>query len=180
MKVEETTLDGVLLITPEPFSDDGGEFFEDSRGMFIETYNKEEFKKHGIDIDFVQDDFSRSKKDVLRGIHGDDKTWKLISCPVGKIFFVVVDCNEESENFGKWESFDVNESNHLQVLIPPMYGNGHLALTDKIMFKYKQSEYYDPKGQFSYRWDEPKFGIDWPVEKPILSKRDEQGAYAEE
>lgn len=173
MKVEKTSLNGVLLIKPEPFSSGKGEVFEDFRGRFIETYNKQEFERHGININFIQDDLSVSKKGVLRGIHGDAKTWKLISCRLGKIFFVVVDCNKESASFGKWESFDINEDNLWQILIPPGYGNGHLAMTDQIHFCYKQSEYYNPSWQFSYKWDDPRFGIKWPINNPILSKRDE-------
>lgn len=169
MKVEKTKLDGVLLIKPD--------VFEDFRGTYVETYNKEEYKKAGIDIDFVQDDYSSSSKGVLRGLHGDGETWKLISCNYGKFYFVVVNCDTESSSFGQWESFVLSDTNNWQVLVPPKHGNGHLALSDKIVFHYKQSTYYDAKGQFSYRWNDPKLNIWWPNKNPIVSRRDEEGKY---
>lgn len=169
IKVEKTKLDGVLLIKPD--------IFEDFRGTYVETYNEEEYKKAGIDVHFVQDDYSSSSKGVLRGIHGDGETWKLISCPLGKFYFVVVNCDIDSKDFGQWQGFTLSESNAHQILVPPKYGNGHLALTDKIIFNYKQSTYYDAKGQFSYRWNDPKLNIWWPIKNPILSRRDEEGKY---
>jgi len=177
MTVAKTNLDGVLKITLD--------IFEDHRGQYIETYNKEVYRNAGIDIEFVTDDISVSSKHVLRGIHGDNETWKLISCLHGKIYLVVVNCDTDSADFGKWESFTLSESNGLQVLIPPKYGVGHLILTDKAIFHYKQSSYYNPSKQFTYRYDE--FGIWWPlgdqkdsmwaVSRPILSRRDEEGRY---
>lgn len=174
MKVGKTELEGVLLIKPELFSKDNkkGELFKDKRGYFLETYNKSKYGDNSIDISFIEDDISISKKDVLRGIHGDNNTWKLVSCVYGKVFFVVVNCDEKSDTFGKWESFDLNDSNHWCVLIPPMYGNGYLTLTDKVIFQYKQSSHYDPDGQFRYKWNDPRFDIKWPIKNPILSSRD--------
>ena len=95
----------------------------------------------------------------------------------GRFYFVVVDCDKESANYGKWESFILSEENRYQVLVPPKYGNGHLALSDRIIFHYKQSAYYNPEGQFSYRFDDPRFNIWWPIKNPILSRRDEAGRY---
>ena len=172
MKIEKTNMEGVLLIKPELFNKGEGELFNDERGYFLETYNKSKYESQGIDISFVEDDISVSKKDVLRGIHGDDNTWKLVSCVYGEVFFVVVDCNKESDTFGKWESFNLDDSNHWHVLVPPMYGNGYLALTDEVIFQYKQSSHYNPDGQFSYKWDDSRFNIPWPIKNPILSTRD--------
>ena len=169
IEVEETKLRDVLLIKPTAF--------EDHRGRYVEIFNQELYKKSGVDIHFVEDDISVSKQNVLRGIHGDPKTWKLISCLQGEIFFVVVDCNEESEHFGEWLSFTLSESNRHQVLVPPYYGNGHYVLTEQAIFHYKQSEYYDPNHQFTYKWDDERFSIDWPTKEPILSKRDTIGEY---
>jgi dTDP-4-dehydrorhamnose 3,5-epimerase len=171
MKVEKTTLDGVLLVKPE--SSAGGEVFTDARGTFLEIYNEEKYRGHEIAVKFVEDDISISKKNVLRGMHGDDRTWKLITCLQGKLFFVAVNCDEKSGSFGKWESFDLNEENHFQLLIPPMYGSGYVALSDQIIVRYKQSEHYRPGGQFSYKWNDPRFNIPWPVKDPILSPRDQ-------
>jgi len=169
MEITKTTLDDVLLIKLD--------VFEDYRGEYIETYNEELYRKNGIDIKFVQDDISISAKNVLRGIHGDSETWKLISCLYGKFYLIVVNCDVESENFGKWESFVLSDVNRLQVLVPPKYGNAHLILSNKAIFHYKQSTYYNPEKQFTYKWNEPKFNIWWPIKNPILSQRDEEGHY---
>lgn len=175
IEVVKTKLEGVLLIKPE--------IFEDFRGFYAELYNKKLYKKHGIDAEFVQDDISVSSQNVLRGIHGDDKTWKLFTCLRGRIYFVVVNCDRHSEHFGKWESFLISESNRHQVLVPPSYGNGHLALSPLVTLHYKQSGYYVLPGQkgsqFSYRFNDSQFNIWWPVKNPILSRRDEEGRYVE-
>ncbi len=164
-----TRLDGVLLIKPD--------FFKDNRGEYIETYNEDLYKNKGINIKFIQDDISVSIKNVLRGIHGDNETWKLISCLYGEFYFVVVDCDTDSKNFGKWQSFVLSDKNRVQILVPPKYGNAHLVLSDKAIFHYKQSTYYEPERQFTYKWDDPRFNISWPVKNPILSKRDELGHF---
>ena len=169
MKIKKTTLDDVLLIKLD--------IFEDYRGEYVETYNDELYRKNGLDIKFVQDDISISAKNVQRGIHGDSETWKLISCLYGKFYLMVVNCDVNSENFGKWESFVLSDVNRLQVLVPPKYGNAHLILSDKAIFHYKQSTYYNPEKQFTYKWNEPKFNIWWPINNPILSQRDEEGHY---
>ena len=169
MEIFETTLENVLLIKLD--------IFEDHRGEYVETYNEELYRKKGIDIKFVQDDISVSTKNVLRGIHGDSETWKLISCLYGKFYLVAVNCDVNSENFGKWESFVLSDVNKLQVLVPPKYGNAHLILSDKAIFHYKQSTHYNPTKQFTYKWNDPKFNIWWPIKNPILSQRDEVGHY---
>lgn len=169
MIVEKTKLDGVLLIKLEGF--------EDHRGEYVELYNEKLYKSKGIDIDFVEDDISISSKHVLRGIHGNSETWKLISCLHGKFYFVVVNCDSHSDDFGKWESFVLSEYNRHQVLVPANYGNAHLVLSDKAIFHYKQSSYYYPEKQFTYLWNESKFNIWWPIKNPILSQRDEYGDY---
>lgn len=114
---------------------------------------------------------------MLRGIHADSENWKLISCRRGEFYFVVVNCNAASPEFGKWESFILSEENCLEVLVPPTFGNGHLALTDPVVFHYLQSREYDPARQTSYRYDDPRFNIRWPVKDPILSPRDKAGKY---
>lgn len=164
MKVTDTKLQGVRLIELD--------MFEDHRGHYIETYNEKLYTEHGINMQFIQDDISVSKRNVLRGIHGDNETWKLISCLYGEFYFVVVNCNPEAGGFGDWQSFTLSDKNRLQVLVPPSYGNAHVALTDKVIFHYKQSTYYNPKKQFTYMWNDPRFNISWPVTSPILSKRD--------
>ena len=111
------------------------------------------------------------------GIHGDAETWKLISCLYGQFYLVVVNCDKESANFGKWQSFILSDQNRKQVLVPPKHGNGHLILTDTAIFHYKQNTYYNPAGQFTYRWNDEKLGIWWPVKNPIVSMRDEVGHF---
>ncbi len=170
IKVSKTNLKGVLQVFPD--------IFEDFRGQFVETYNKEFYRKNGINVKFVQDDISISKKNVLRGIHGDNETWKLLSCLYGKLYSVIVNCDKDSKDFGKWQSFILSDENRHQILIPPKYGNAYLVQSKKAIFSYKQSTYYDPKGQFSYKWDDPRFNIKWPIKNPILSKRDKLGHYA--
>lgn len=164
MEVEKTKLEGVKLVRPSPF--------EDFRGLFIETYNRELYARSGIGVEFVQDDVSVSYKDVLRGLHGDGKTWKLVTCLYGEVYLVVVNWNAESHQFKQWDSFALSDRNHLQVLIPPQFANGYLVLSDMAIFHYKQSTYYQRDRQFALRWNDPELNIRWPVKDPILSERD--------
>jgi len=165
IEVSKTELDGVLLIRPS--------VFEDHRGEYVETYNEQLYADNGIDVKFVQDDISVSIRDVLRGIHCDSETWKLISCLYGRFYFVVVNCDEGAEGFGRWQSFELSDKNRLQVLVPPKHGNAHLVLSDTAIFHYKQSTYYDRSKQFTYKWDDSRFKIWWPIKSPILSQRDQ-------
>ena len=170
IKVKKTKLKGVLQIVPDVFLD--------RRGRFIETYNEKLYKEKGINVDFVQDDISCSKKNVLRGIHGDKETYKLVSCSFGKLFFVVVNCNVKSKDFGKWQSFELSDENRLQIFVPPNHGSAYLVQSREAIFTYKQSTYFTPGIQFTYRWDTPLFKIKWPIKNPILSARDKLGRYA--
>ena len=163
-KIKKTKLHGVLSI--EPYQ------FKDLRGTFVETYNKKFFNKKIKNLKFLQDDISVSKKNVLRGIHGDNKTWKLISCLYGKIYFVVLNNDIKSKQYGKWESFIISDNNYKQILVPPKFGNGYLVLSNKAIFSYKQSTYYKRSSQFTISWKDSRFKIKWPTKNPILSKRD--------
>lgn len=165
MHIEKSKILKLFIITPNTI-------FKDHRGEYIESYNKEIYLNSGIGVDFVQDDFSISAKGVLRGIHGDDKTWKLVSCIHGSFFLVVINNNKDSEDYRKCESFILSEKNKKQVLIPPFYGNGHQVVTKKAIFHYKQSTFYNRKSQFTIKWNDPIFNIQWPIKRPILSKRD--------
>jgi dTDP-4-dehydrorhamnose 3,5-epimerase len=147
--------------------------FRDHRGYYWTSWKKELIKN----IEFRHDKFSLSKKNVLRGLHGDNKTWKLISCPYGKFLLVVVNCVRKSKNYLKWKSWTLSHENGVQILIPPNYANGHLCLSEKCLFHYKLSykgSYNDAKRQFSLRWNDPKLNINWPIKKPALSKRDKK------
>jgi len=169
IEIVKTDLEGVLLIKPT--------HFEDHRGEYLELYNAQLYKEHGISIDFVEDDISIATKGVIKGIHGDSATWKLISCLYGKFYLAVINYDQDSKDFGKWQSFVLSDTNKYQVLIPPKHGNGHQCLSEKSIFHYKQSAYYDPARQFSIKWDDPKFKVWWPIKNPILSRRDELGRF---
>lgn len=165
IEVQKTTLPGVLKIKRYRFAD--------HRGVYGEIYKKQEYFDAGIKVDFVEQDFSFSRKNVLRGLHGDPKTWKLVSCPYGEFYLVVLNYDEQSPFFGKWEAFTLTPENCLQILIPPQHANGHLVLSDWAMFHYNQSEYYtDGRNQFAVKWNDPRFNIPWPIKNPILSQRD--------
>ena len=164
MIIKKTKLDGVLKIKLD--------VFDDHRGYYIETYNKPLYEEKKIKTNFIQDDISVSRKNVLRGIHGDDKTWKLISCIYGRFYLLVVNNDSLSKQFKKWESFTLSEKDCTQILIPPKFGNGHLVLTEKAICQYKQSTLYCPNNQFTIFWDDPSFQFDWPIKNPILSNRD--------
>lgn len=170
MQVAQTDLPGVLLVRPPTV-------FEDFRGQYVETYNERLYREQGIDVDFVQDDISVSARHVLRGIHGDGETWKLVSCLHGSFYLVVLNADEDSKDYGRWQGFTLSERNRLQVLIPPRYGNGHVVMSEQAIFHYKQSTYYNPKGQFTIVWDDPRFKMWWPVKEPIVSRRDEAGHF---
>tara|TARA_A100001015_G_scaffold51887_1_gene56984 strand:+ start:1167 stop:1682 length:516 start_codon:yes stop_codon:yes gene_type:complete len=163
-KIEETTLKGVKKIIPSNF--------QDHRGSYTETYNKEFMIENKIDIEFLQDDISVSHKNVLRGIHGDGRTFKFISCLFGSFQLIVVNNDPVSDQFKKWESFDLSFDNRNQILIPPKFGNGHLVLSDFAIFHYKQNTQYDRESQFTIKWNDPSYGFKWKNNNPILSLRD--------
>jgi len=173
MEIKKTRLDGVLLIKP-PTN------FKDFRGCYVELFNEKLYRAAGIKVKFIQDDISMSHYHVLRGLHGDSKTWKLISCLYGKFYLVVVNYNQRSPQFGQWKAFTLSDQNRLQVLIPPRFGNGHLVLSKIAIFHYKQSSYYNRAGQFTLAWNDPKLNIRWPVKNPIMSKRDGTAEFLEE
>jgi len=166
MEVSATSLKGVLLIKPPTI-------FEDFRGTYIETYNQKIYREAGINVKFVQDDISVSSQNVLRGIHGDQETWKLISCLHGQFYLVVVNWDKSSPQFGQWESFVLSNFNRLQVLVPPRYGNGHLVMSKNAIFHYKQSTYYNRASQFTLLWNDSDLDIWWPIKNPIVSRRDQ-------
>lgn len=144
--------------------------FEDYRG---ELYTL--FKQDNHDLVFNHDKVSISKQNVLRGLHGDSKAWKLITCLSGEIYLVVVDNRPESVNYLKWDWIVLTAKNRKQVLIPPMFANGHFILSQEATFFYKWSypgEYPDIKDQFTLKWNDSRINIHWPITNPILSERD--------
>jgi len=148
----------------------------DNRGTIFTTYNKEvynQFLPEGLE--FIHDKFAESKKNVLRGLHGDNKTWKLITCLYGDIFEVVVDMRPNSPTYLKWDSFELNSENKKQILVPPNYVNGYCVLNDFAIFHYKlayEGEYFDTAQQMVVKWNDERLKINWPVKEPILQARD--------
>lgn len=162
MIIEETDLDGVKLIKPN--------VHEDYRGTNFELYNALNY--YQIPNQFVVDSISTSRKHVLRGIHGDHRTTKLISCLYGTIYFVVLDCRSGSKTFHQWQAFTLSDQNKYQVLVPPGFGNAHLVMSDECVFSYKLDAYYERSSQFTIKWNDDQFNIYWPIKYPILSERD--------
>ena len=145
--------------------------FNDSRGSYWTVWEKNRYN-----LDFNHDKFSYSKKNVLRGLHGDYKSWKLVSCVYGEIFFVIVNNNKNHKDYLKYKTMYLNDKNKKQVLIPPGFANGHLCTSNECLFYYKWSylgDYPDINDQFSIKWNDKRLDINWPIKaKPILSKRD--------
>jgi dTDP-4-dehydrorhamnose 3,5-epimerase len=148
----------------------------DNRGTIFTTYQSDIYDKYlPGDIKFIHDKFAESKKNVLRGLHGDTKTWKLISCIYGDIFEVVVDMREDSPRYLKWESFELNSTNKKQILVPPNFINGYYILSDFAVFHYKLAytgEYFDVGQQMVVKWNDDRLKINWPCDDPILNTRD--------
>ncbi len=169
LEIIQTELSGVYKITPPTI-------YRDFRGEYIETYNRTLYRALeevvNQELDFIQDDISVSHKNVLRGIHGDQKTWKLISCLQGSFDFVVVNNDPDSMEYRRWQVFDLSDTNNMQILVPPKFGNGHLVTSAQAIFHYKQTTEYDLEGQFTIIWNDPNFGVQWSIDDPILSPRD--------
>lgn len=165
LNIQSTKLDGVLQIEP-PTN------FEDFRGYYVELYNDAAYRSAGIDWNFVQDDISVSRRHVLRGVHGDYTTAKLVSCLHGAFYLVVVNNMPDSPQYRQWQGFTLSDHNRQQILIPPGFGNGHVVLTEMAMFHYKQTTDYNRASQFTLIWNDPALGLWWPIANPITSPRD--------
>ena len=138
-----------------------------------QIFNKALFKKTKKKINFIQDDISISKKKVLRGIHGDYRTWKLITCLYGEFVLLVINNKKKDKEYKKSEFFYLNDKNNIQILVPPGFGNAHYVKSKKAIFHYKQSTLYNRKDQFTIKWNSKEYDLKWPFKKkPITSKRD--------
>jgi len=145
--------------------------FKDFRGLLWTSWQKDNFKK----IKFNHDKFSLSKRKTLRGFHCDFKSWKMVTSVYGKFLFIAIDMRKNSKNYLKHKRWILDHKKPKSILIPPYYANAHLCLTKFCILHYKWSykgKYIDAKKQKSYRWNDPKFKIRWPIKKPILSFRD--------
>lgn len=160
-----TRLREAILI--EPYT------FEDNRGLFKETYVRSKYSDIGITDDFVQDSISVSSKNVLRGLHSDPKMSKLVQVVHGRAFDVIVDARRLSPTFGEWQGFELSEHNHRQIYVPAGFLHGFLALSDHVVFTYKQGAEYAPQREIGVVWNDPTLAIEWPLSvKPNVSEKD--------
>lgn len=167
MKFEELSLSGVYLISSQVFGDE--------RGFFKETYSKKKFKEAGIDSEFVQDNDSFSKKDVIRALHYQLPPFaqaKLIKVVRGKVLDVVVDIRKDSPTFGKHEMVHLSGDNHQLLYIPQGFAHGFLTLTDDVYFQYKVSNFYSPEHERGILWNDPDLEINWAIDDPEMVERD--------
>jgi dTDP-4-dehydrorhamnose 3,5-epimerase len=167
MKVTETDLPGVLIIEPKVFGDE--------RGFFLETFQSERYRVEvGIELPFVQDNHSRSRKGVLRGMHAQAKfpQGKLVRVARGEVFDVAVDINPESSTFRRWVGVFLSDANGLQLWIPPGYAHGFVVLSELADFEYKCTDYYHPEDEIGLVWNDPDVGIEWPFTNPTVAEKD--------
>jgi dTDP-4-dehydrorhamnose 3,5-epimerase len=171
MNVIATDIPDVLIIEPK--------LFGDSRGFFFESFNERAFKEQtGVSINFVQDNHSRSQKNVLRGLHSqvENPQGKLVRVVQGEVLDVAVDVRVDSPTFGRWVATRLSAESHRQFWIPPGLAHGFLVLSESADFLYKTTDYFNPTAERCIRWDDPDLAIDWGlVEAPLLSAKDQQG-----
>ena len=171
MNVIPTQIPEVLILEPK--------IYQDGRGFFQESYNKKAFQNlTGVDVEFVQDNHSRSEKGVLRGLHYQIKQpqGKLVRVVRGTVFDVAVDLRKSSPTFGQWVGVELNENNHRQFWVPPGFAHGFVVLSDSADFLYKTTDYYAPEYERSILWNDPAIGIEWPINgEPRLSAKDKEG-----
>lgn len=161
---KKTSIPGIMIVEPKIFGDE--------RGYFMETYVAEDFKENGINVDFVQDNQSRSKKGVLRGLHFQKKNpqGKLVRCIEGEVYDVAVDLRKNSPTFGKWEGILLSSENKKSFFIPEGFAHGFYVLSEFATFCYKCTRYYDPGDEGGLMWNDPDIGINWeiPVDGVVL------------
>jgi dTDP-4-dehydrorhamnose 3,5-epimerase len=158
---------GLVIIEPRVIGD--------ARGAFIEFYKHSDFTQAGISEYFVQDNFSRSKRGVLRGLHyqkDPHAQGKLIRCPKGRIYDVGVDIRLGSPTYGRWTGIELSEENNMMLYVPPGFAHGFLVLSESAEVLYKCTREYSPADERGIVWNDPSIGIDWPISTPLLSKRD--------
>jgi dTDP-4-dehydrorhamnose 3,5-epimerase len=167
LKVEKTFIEGLLIIQPT--------IFGDHRGYFFESFRKDALKEAGVEWEFVQDNQSMSKKNILRGLHFQAPPvaqGKLVQVIKGAVLDVVVDIRKDSATYGQHFKIELTEENKTIFWIPPGFAHGFLTLADDTIFSYKCTDYYNPKAEGSVNWNSPSLKIDWGIENPILSEKD--------
>lgn len=169
MKAQESRLKGVILIDIN--------VYEDQRGFFMEGFNKKRYKEIGIEKDFVQDNLSYSRKNIIRGLHFQNPgaQAKLVSVIKGKVYDVIVDLRKKSPTFRCWEGFILSDENRRQIYVPEGFAHGFSTLSEEAYFFYKCSEYYSPGSEYCIRWDDPELAINWLIDNPTLSEKDQKG-----
>jgi dTDP-4-dehydrorhamnose 3,5-epimerase len=171
MKVIATGIDGLLIIEPNVFGDD--------RGFFFESFNARRFAElTGVEAEFVQDNHSRSARNVLRGLHYqiEQAQGKLVRVTSGAVFDVALDLRQSSPTFGKWFGLELSAENKRQLWIPAGFAHGFVVTSDVAEFLYKTTDYYAPQHERSILWNDPAIGIDWPLQdEPLLSGKDQKG-----
>lgn len=168
--VTKTQIEGLVIVQPSVFGDE--------RGYFMETYNKEEFEKQGLDMTFIQDNESKSKKGVLRGLHFQRKCsqGKLVRCTQGAVWDVGVDLRKGSPTYGEWAGVELSAENKTMFYIPEGFAHGFVVLSDEATFNYKCTNLYAPEYDGGIRWNDPDIGVEWPVEglELLLSEKDQK------
>lgn len=174
MKVETTSIPGVLLFEPRVHRDD--------RGFFTETFHADRYREAGLAYDFIQDNHSRSTRGTLRGLHAqlEKPQGKLVRCPIGEIWDVAVDMRPGSATFGQWVGYTLSEENFRQLWIPPGFAHGFCVLSEIAHVEYKCTDGYNHGDELGLLWNDPQIGIQWPVEEPLLSPKDAGGRPLEE
>ena len=171
MNIINTEIPGVIIFEPKVFGD--------QRGFFFESYNQKDFfEATNLDVNFVQDNHSKSAGNVLRGMHYqiEQAQGKLVRVTQGEVFDVAVDLRASSPTFGQWEGTTLSADNKRQMWIPPGFAHGFLVLSDTAEFLYKTTDFYAPQFECCLKWDDPEVGIKWPLQgMPILSAKDSQG-----
>ncbi len=174
MKVTQTKLSGALIFEPKVFGD--------QRGFFMETWNQQRYKEAGLDVDFVQSNLSKSSKGVLRGLHfqNPNPQGKLVQILTGEVFDVAVDIRQGSPTFGQWHGEILTGDNHKQFYIPEGFAHGFCVLSDTAIFSYMCTNFYSPADEISLIWNDPFIEIDWPIDTPSLSEKDEKALSLED
>jgi dTDP-4-dehydrorhamnose 3,5-epimerase len=170
MQVSATAIPDVKLVEPKVFGDD--------RGFFFESWNRRSLAAAGIDVDFVQDNHSRSRRGVLRGLHYQvaHAQGKLVRCVVGEVFDVVVDLRRSSPTFGRSLGLALSAENRRLLWVPPGFAHGFLVVSESADFLYKTTDYWYPQHERTLLWNDPALGIDWPLDgAPILAAKDAAG-----
>jgi dTDP-4-dehydrorhamnose 3,5-epimerase len=168
VRVLATRLEGPILLEPVVHGDE--------RGFFLETYRQNTFAELGIDVEFVQDNHSRSRTGIVRGMHFQPGMSKLVRCARGAIVDVLVDIRRGSETFGAWEAFELNDENHHQLYCPVGFAHGFCVLSDLADVTYRCSAYYDPRAEGGFRYDDPAVAIEWPQDLELRPSARDAGA----